>query len=128
MIAGIGVDVVDIARVTALLASKGDRALERLLTDRERRYCQAKAVPDRHVAVRIAAKEAAFKALSGSDSARAIGWREMEVCVDALGRPSLSFHGRAAARASELGIARSFLTLTHGASVAVAVVVLETGE
>ncbi len=127
MITGIGVDVVDIARIDAIIASRGERLLQRVLTADELQYCQRKASPARHVAARIAAKEAAFKALSGTDDARAIGWREIEVQVDSHGRPSLALHGRALWRARELGIARHWLSLTHGEGVAVAFVVLETG-
>jgi len=128
MIAGVGLDVVDVQRVGTLLADKGERALARLFTDEERRYCEGKAGRVRHYAARVAAKEAAFKALSGSDAARAIGWREIEVCVDAHGRPGVALHGRAAERAEEIGVTRVWVTLTHAATVAAAVVVLEARE
>jgi holo-[acyl-carrier protein] synthase len=128
VIAGVGIDVVDVARVAAMLASRGARVLERLLTDGERRYCGSKARPETHVAARVAAKEAAFKALSGTESARGIGWKEIEVCTDAHGRPRLVLHGRAAERAAELRVNHHWLSLTHSDSVAAAVVVLEVGE
>jgi holo-[acyl-carrier protein] synthase len=126
MIAGIGVDVVEISRVASLLRAKGERALERLFTGNERRYAESMAVPARHFAARVAAKEAAFKALSGSERARGIGWREMEVLLDDAGRPSLALHGRAAERAAELGVSRVWLTLSHAGDVAAAFVVLES--
>lgn len=126
MILGIGVDVVEISRVRTLLASKGTRALDRLFTAGERAYCDGMANPARHYAVRIAAKEAAFKALSGTEEARGIGWREMEVELDGFGRPSLRFHGRAEARAAELKVGRAWVSLSHADDVATAFVVLET--
>lgn len=128
MIAGIGIDVVDVTRIETLMASRGDRVLERILTEEERRYCVAKARPHQHVAVRVAAKEAAFKALSGSEAARGIGWREIEVRSDDDGRPRLVLHGRAAQRAAELRVNHHWLSLTHGDTVAAAVVVLEIRE
>lgn len=128
MIAGVGIDVVDVARIKALLASRGARVLTRLLTDEERRYCAPKPRPEQHVAVRVAAKEAAFKALSGSDTARGIGWREIEVRTDDDGRPHLLLHGRAEQRAAELRVNHHWLSLTHGDTVAAAVVVLEIRE
>lgn len=128
MIAGVGIDVVDVERIKALLASKGQRVLERLLTEEERRYCAAKARPEQHIAVRVAAKEAAFKALSGSEFARGIGWREIEVRTDDDGRPRLVLYGRAEQRAAELRVNHHWLSLTHGDSVAAAVVVLEIRE
>lgn len=126
MIIGIGVDLVEISRVRSLIASQGERALRRLFSDRERRYCEGMANPARHFAVRVAAKEAAFKALSGTDDARGIGWREMEVQLDHIGRPSLLLHGRASMRARELGVARSWISLSHGDDLATAFVVLES--
>ena len=125
MILGIGVDLVEISRVRSMIASQGDRAISRLFTDAERQYCAKMANPARHYAVRVAAKEAAFKALSGTDEARGIGWREMEVELDAIGRPSLRLHGRASARAKELGVLRTFISLSHGDDLATAYVVLE---
>lgn len=126
MIIGVGVDLVEISRVRSMIASQGERALLRLFTESERRYCGGMANPARHFAVRIAAKEATFKALSGSDEARGIGWREMEVELDDIGRPSVRLHGRAAARAKELGVARTWISLTHGDDLATAFVVLES--
>lgn len=126
MILGVGVDVVEISRVRTLLASKGTRALDRLFTAGEQGYCEGMANPARHYAVRIAAKEAAFKALSGTDDARGIGWREMEVQLDEFGRPSLVFHGRAQARAAELRVGKAWVSLSHADDVATAFVVLET--
>ena len=126
MIIGIGVDVVEIERVRAMLDRHGEDAMyRRLLTEDESAYCRRKAQPAQHMAARLAAKEAAFKALAGSDDARAIGWREIEVRTDQWGRPSLAFHGRAEDRAEELGVTRVHVSLTHGAGAAVAMVVLE---
>ncbi|HWP03146.1 MAG TPA: holo-ACP synthase, partial [Gemmatimonadaceae bacterium] len=87
MIVGIGVDVVGIVRVAAILGRHGDRFLRRVLTERERRYCSARPVPEHSVAARLAAKEAAFKALSGAARARGVGWRDIEV-VTQSGRPT----------------------------------------
>lgn len=127
MIAGVGIDLVDIARVERMLDGKRDRILARLFTEAERAYALARARPAMHLAARLAAKEAAFKALAGSDEARLIGWREVEVVSPTGGGiPSLRFHGRADLRARELGVARMFLSLTHTDSTAGAVVVLET--
>jgi holo-[acyl-carrier protein] synthase len=125
VIVGIGMDLVDIARVERLIADKGERAVRRLFTDHEAAYARRRAQPARHFAARFAAKEAAFKALAGTPDARAIGWLDLEVGSEWDGRPTLLLHGRAAARATELGVTRALLTLTHSETVAAAVVVLE---
>lgn len=124
MIAGIGIDLVDIARVDRLVGSKGERALRRLFTAEEIAYAVARPLPAQHLAARLAAKEAAFKALAGNALARGIGWREIEV-VRGDGHPTLVFHGRAAERAAELGVTTVWVTLTHSATTAAAMVVLE---
>jgi holo-[acyl-carrier protein] synthase len=125
MIVGVGIDVVDIARVERMLEERGAHARRRLFTDGELAYADARARVAQSLAVRLAAKEAAFKAFAGTDDARAIGWREIEVITHDDGRPALVFHGRAAARAAELGVARAWVSLSHGDRSAHAVVVLE---
>lgn len=125
MIAGIGIDLVDIARVERMLEDKGDRVLERLFTADEVAYAMERARPAMHLAARLAAKEAAFKALAGSDDARMIGWREVEVVARRGHPPSLVLTGRADLRARELGIQHLWLSLTHTDTAAAATVVLE---
>lgn len=120
----VGVDLVAIARVEKLLADAGDRAWARLLTVDERAYCEKMAFPARHVAARIAAKEAVYKALQGTEDARGIGWREIEVVRDDQGRPSVRLHGRAVARLAAVGARDVLLSLTHTDDLAAAIAVL----
>jgi holo-[acyl-carrier protein] synthase len=122
---GVGVDLVEVSRVSAIIADKGARVFERLLTPAERAYCESRPDPATHVAVRLAAKEAVYKALQGSPSARSIGWRDIEVTRAPDGRPAVELSGLAAARASELQVGRVLLSLSHTHLAAVAMVVLE---
>jgi len=122
---GIGMDLVEISRVERLMEWKGDRALKRLFTFREVDYAARRAQPARSYAARLAAKEAGFKALAGSEIARAIGWRDLEVVMRSDGSPTLALHGHARRRATELGVTRIHLTLTHTNTTAGAMVVLE---
>src|SRR5205814_9466501 len=124
---GVGVDLVEVSRVAAIIADKGSRVFERLLTPAERAYCESRPDPATHVAVRLAAKEAAYKALQGSEPARGIGWREIEVIRAPDGRPDGRPSGLAAVRAKQLGVQRVLLSLSHTHQAAVAVVVLERG-
>ncbi|HUL02512.1 MAG TPA: holo-ACP synthase [Gemmatimonadales bacterium] len=121
---GIGVDLVEVPRVNTIIADKGARVFERLLTPAEREYCESRPDPATHVAVRLAAKEAVYKALQGTDAARGIGWREIEVVRAADGRPDITLTGVAAARAQELGVERVLLSLSHTHLAAVAVALL----
>ncbi len=123
---GVGVDLVEVARVSGIIRDKGSRVFARLLTLAERQYCESRPDPATHVAVRLAAKEAVYKALQGSAAARGIGWREIEVTRTADGRPDVNLTGAAAARAHELGVQRVLLSLSHTHEAAVAVAVLES--
>jgi holo-[acyl-carrier protein] synthase len=126
VIVGLGMDVVDVARIERILAgppARVERFLARCFTDRERGYCDA--VRDRatRYAARFAAKEAASKALGVPEG---IGFHDVEV-VRGGGAPplALALSGVAAATARRLGVTRVLVALTHDAGVAAATVVLE---
>ncbi len=123
---GVGVDLVEVARARAMLEGKGEHVYERLLTPAEAEYCRSRPDPTEHVAVRLAAKEAVYKALQGSEAARGIGWRDIEVTRAEDGRPDVALSGLAAARARALGVTRVLLSLSHTHEAAVAVAVLST--
>jgi holo-[acyl-carrier protein] synthase len=123
---GVGVDLVEVARARAMLDDKGAHVFDRLLTPAEADYCRSRPDPAEHVAVRLAAKEAVYKALQGSDEARGIGWRDIEVTRAPDGRPDVALTGLAAARARELRVKRVLLSLSHTHAAAVAIAVLST--
>lgn len=123
---GVGVDLVEVARVRRMLVEKGTHVFDRLLTPAEARYCRSRPDPAEHVAVRLAAKEAVYKALQTSPAARGVGWREIEVVRAAGGRPDVRLAGLAARCAAELAVRRVLVSLTHTHEAAVAVAVLET--
>ena len=125
MIAGVGMDLVEIARVERMIRDRGDRLLKRLFTPAEIAYATIRARPAIHLAARLAAKESAFKALAGSAEARLIGWTDIEIVPRQGHPPTLLFHGRADARIRELVIAQVWLSLTHTETMASAIVVLE---
>jgi holo-[acyl-carrier protein] synthase len=110
-----------------MLEQRGPRALARLCTPDEAAYCTGQPDGAASFAARLAAKEATFKALAGTDRARGIGWRDIEVVRERDGRPTLRLHGLAAERAAEMGVGRAWVTLTHTDATAGAVVVLESG-
>ncbi len=122
---GVGIDIVPASRVDRLLSRHGERALARLFTPAERDRAATFVQPSLHLAARIAAKEAAYKALSGDGKAAGVGWLDLEVVRHSDGRPDLAFHGPAKRRLKELGATRCHLSLTHAGGVAAAVVILE---
>ncbi len=123
---GVGIDVVDLERAQRLLLRHGARALTRFLLPEERRYVTSRGDPARHFAVRVAAKEAVYKAFQSLPGAAAISWQDIEVERSPRGRPHVALHGRAAKLAAGLGRWHLHLSLTHTAQTAAAVAVLES--
>jgi holo-[acyl-carrier protein] synthase len=125
MVIGIGTDLIEIARIEQSIARFGQRFLERIFTPSEIEYCQRKKNAAESFAARFAAKEAGAKAL-GTGISRGVGWLELEVARQPGQRPTLSLTGRAAQRASALGISHTSLSLTHSRDTALAVVIMES--
>ena len=124
MILGLGLDLVDIARMARILdgpAGRAERFLARVFTPAERRFCDACVDRAARYAARFAAKEAALKALGVPAGLR---FTELEV-IRAEGAPTLSLAGNAAAAARRLGVGRLHLTITHDAGAAAAAVIAE---
>ena len=71
----------------------------------------------------FAAKEAVAKALGVGLGQ--IGWREIEVRHDELGKPFVTLSGRARALAEEKGVKNIHLSLSHSREYALAMVILE---
>jgi len=121
---GVGIDLVDIARVERMIERHGDRVLGRFLTERERAYVVGKHRPAMHIAARIAAKEAAYKALQALPGAREVSWRQLEVERETEGRPYLTLLGLARTLADRHGPLSIELSLSHSDATAGAVAVL----
>lgn len=124
MIVGVGIDLVEIARIAAAGERLGTRFYRRLLRPAEEAYCTSHRHPAPHVAARFAVKEAVSKAFGTGIGAR-LGWHDIEVIRGAAGEPSVVLSGAGETLARERGVARIHVSLTHTATHAAAVVVLE---
>jgi holo-[acyl-carrier protein] synthase len=124
MIVGTGIDIAEVPRIEASIARFGDRFLRRIFTEAEIRYCESKANRVERYAARFAAKEAAMKAI-GTGWNHGVAWRDVEVCRQPGGRPTIAFHGKAAQFAAKLGAVHVALSLSHTKEYAVAQVILE---
>lgn len=113
----VGVDIIEIERIKAALRRHRERFLQRVYTPAEQAYCRGR-VPE--LAARFAAKEAISKALG--TGMRGIAWQEMEILGDERGKPLIHLHGRAKARAEELGLSEFAISLSHSRDYAVAFV------
>ena len=89
------VDIIEIDRVKESIEQLGDKFLNRVFTDKEIEYCESrKNQKYQHYAARFAAKEAAFKAVSGQiDDKYNVCWKDFEVTNDEQGRPSIKLVG-----------------------------------
>ncbi|MGV6813788.1 MAG: holo-ACP synthase [Phycisphaerales bacterium] len=121
---GIGVDIVETARIADLLGNHPDRFLERCFTPGEQEDSKSSMRQLEHLAARFAAKEAVLKAL-GTGWAQGIGWTDIEVVKESSGKPTLRITGRAQEIADELGIVSWHVSLSHISTHAVASVVAE---
>jgi holo-[acyl-carrier protein] synthase len=113
----VGVDIIEIERVAAVIERWREKFLERVYTPAELRYCRGR-VPE--LAARFAGKEAISKALG--TGIRGMNWRDMEILPDPLGKPTVTLHDRALARARSIGLSEFAISLSHSRDFAVAMV------
>ena len=116
--AGIGVDIVDIARMEGIL-KKTPGFAKRVFTEEERAYCERTNRPAAHYACRFAAREAVLKAL-GTGFSHGIGRKDVSVSKDQNGRPIAVLANKASQIAEQLGVLEVAISLSFTNEVAVA--------
>lgn len=114
MIHGIGIDIVDIKRFKRAVERWGERFKNRLFTEEELRYCIRQRFPERHLAVRFAAKESVSKAFG-----KRIPFKDIEITRGRGGRPSAEVKG------IEEGEFRFSISLSHDSGIGAAQAVVE---
>ena len=124
MIVSIGIDIIEIRRVSEAL-KRTPRLRERVFTEQERAYCDSRgAAAAQHYAARFAAKEAAFKALR-TGWRDGLSWHHVEVTSDEAGAPALQLAGHARSLFDAMGATHAHLSLSHASEHAVAQVIFE---
>ena len=121
---GIGVDLVENARIEHSLERFGERFLHRVFTEGEIEYSQSMKYPARHLAARFAAKEAVSKAF-GTGIGKAMGWKDIDVQRKPSGQPFVILEGGAKKLGEERGVKAVWITLSHTENHAMAMIVLE---
>jgi holo-[acyl-carrier protein] synthase len=124
-IIGIGVDLVECARIQHSLDRFGDRFLHRVFTDGEIAYSKSMKFPARHLAARFAAKEALSKAF-GTGIGGSMGWKDIDVRKKPSGEPFVVLEGGAKQLANDRGVTKVLITLSHTDNHAMAMIVLES--
>ena len=124
MIVGIGVDIVENARVGELLEKHGRAFEEKLFTEGELSYARERRRRHEHLAARFAAKEAVAKAL-GQGMSNGVSWRDIEVVHDETGKPGVKLTGPVKKLAEQMGVRSLHISLSHTDSHSIAFVVAE---
>lgn len=123
MIFGIGIDILESARVAKAYQRFGRRFAERILMPEELVLFSEQDRPERFLGMRFAAKEAIVKAM-GTGFAHGMWVRDAGVMPDRFGRPEIIFSSRGREKCDELGIGSGHLTLSDEAGLIVAVAIL----
>ena len=119
----VGIDILEVPRMRRFVERHGEGSDDRVFTDGEWAYARGKARQEEHLAARFAAKEAFLKAL-GTGLRHGMSLRDVEVRSDALGSPRIHLSGETERVFRERGGAWIQLSLSHQASLAVAVVLI----
>jgi holo-[acyl-carrier protein] synthase len=125
MIVGIGIDIQAVSGVGQSLAERGDAWLSVILTEREIEHLKAQSKGIESVAGRLAAKEAAIKALEVLTTDN-VDWLDFEVINAGSGKPEIFINGNAKGKLDQLGATNIWLSIAHSEEYAVAQVILET--
>ena len=124
MILGVGIDIIEVARVQASHKRFGERFLNRLLLADEIAYCLSHKNPAPFIAARFAAKEAVSKAF-GTGIGAQLGWQDMEIRRKASGEPFVILHGNGKKLFKSRRAKNLLISLSHTANYAAATAVLE---
>lgn len=124
MILGVGIDIIEVARIAASYEKFGERFVNRILLPGEIAYCLSHKMPGPFLAARFAAKEAISKAF-GTGIGAALGWQDMEIRRKESGEPFVVLHGKGEQLFAARGAKRLLISLSHTANYAAAAAILE---
>lgn len=124
MIVGIGTDLVEIARISALISKRKEAFVKRILSEQERKHFEQHAQPEKFLAKRWAAKEAISKAL-GTGFTQGVCFTDMIIGHTEQGQPLVELTGKTADVAQQLGINYWSISLSDEVHYAVAFVIAE---
>lgn len=123
ILVGLGTDLIEVARIRAVVERHGERFLDRILTDEERAYCAGLAAPYPHIAARFAVKEAVAKAFTTGIGAE-FGWKSVGVRHGPRHEPLAQLDAQGTALLRQVGATHVLLTLSHTENYALAVAAL----
>jgi len=122
MIAGTGVDIIEVERIKDALDSWGNRFLDRVFTKRELDYANTKKFSHENLAARFACKESVLKAFG--DTRSGIQLKHIEVLNDPKGKPEIVLHGKAKEFARKNRMDQVIVSMSHTSNYAVSSAIL----
>jgi holo-[acyl-carrier protein] synthase len=124
MVIGLGIDIIEVARIESSYQKFGERFLNRILLPDEIGYCLSHRSPGPFLAARFAAKEAISKAF-GTGIGAQLGWQDMEVRRKESGEPFVVLHGGGQKLFEQRRARALLISLSHTQVHATAVAILE---
>jgi len=124
MILGLGIDIIEVARIQSSYERFGERFLKRILHPNEIAYCLSHTAPGPFLAARFAAKEAISKAF-GTGIGAQLGWQDMEVARKESGEPFVILHEGGQKLLAARNARVILISLSHTQEHAAAVAILE---
>ncbi len=121
---GVGIDIIEVARIAASYEKFGERFVNRILLPDEIAYCLSNKNPAPFLAARFAAKEAISKAF-GTGIGAQLGWQDMEIRRKKSGEPFVVLHGKGMVLFALRGAKQLLVSLSHTQNYAAATAVLE---
>lgn len=122
MVAGHGLDIVDIADFSRLFSEPAVNFLDRHFTDDELTAAGSGVTRVQRLAGRFAVKEAVMKAL-GAGWGNDVAFTDVEVITLESGAPTVMLKRKLAALEQERGIVGWFVSVSHTSTIAVASVI-----
>lgn len=129
MVKGIGTDIIEISKIKNIHKRWGDKALKRVFTDNEIKYCNSVRYRFRSFGARFAAKEAVLKAIGNglnndSGTQRSWTWKDIEIVKEKSGKPEVKFRGKIKALFKKLKLNNIEISISHCDNFAVAVAII----
>jgi holo-[acyl-carrier protein] synthase len=125
MVLGVGIDIIEVARIQASYERFGERFVNRILLPDEIAYCLSHKVPGPFLAARFAAKEAISKAF-GTGIGAELGWQDMEIVRKPSGEPIVVLHGQGQQLLQARQARTVLVSLSHTQAHATAIAILES--
>jgi len=120
MVKGIGIDIIEVARIKSMMEKYGDKFFQRILTENEIAYCKKFVNSEVHFAGRFASKEAYSKAI-GTGISKDFKWKDIEILNDERGKPYINHTTE-----NEYSKFKFDVSISHTKDYGCAVVVCET--